>query len=81
MKHFSTTIASFEGQAVRTGSNHEIYLVANGTLRLIPDSDTLDSLHLHHDDVLHIDDDELKLCLKGLPVPPIGNYPRNRIKS
>ena len=81
IKHFSTTIASFEGQAVRTNSNHEIFFVANGTLRLIPDSDTLESLHFHHDDVLYIADVELKLCLKGLPLPPIGNIRQKRIKT
>ena len=80
VKQFSTFISSFEGQAVRTNSNHEIYLVSNSTLRVVPDSDTLESLHLHHDNVIFVSDAELKKCVKGKPVPPIGNTPWTRIR-
>jgi hypothetical protein len=72
IQHFSNSISYFEGIAVRTNSRHEIFLVANGTLRLIPDTDTLDSLHFHHDDVVYIPDVEIEKCVRGEPIPPIG---------
>jgi Glycosyltransferase family 10 (fucosyltransferase) C-term len=72
--HFSASISHFEGMAVRTSSSHEIFLVANSTLRLIPDMDTLDSLHFQADDAVHVSDAELKKCVRGEPMPPIGEW-------
>ena len=72
--YFSTSISHFEGMIVRTSSSHEIFLVANSTLRLIPDMDTLDSLHFQADEAVYVADVELKKCTKGEPLPPIGEW-------
>jgi Glycosyltransferase family 10 (fucosyltransferase) C-term len=72
--HFSSSISHFEGMAVRTSSSHEIFLVGNSTLRSIPDMDTLDSLHFQADDAVYVTDAELKKCVRGEPMPPIGEW-------
>ena len=76
LKTFSSTIGNFEGQAIRARGDHSMYLVEKGTLRLIPDSDTLESLHLVFDGTLWVSDAEVKKCVKGEAVTPIGISPQ-----
>ena len=73
--HFASSISQFEGKSVRTSSSHEIFFVSNSTLRLVPDMDTLESMHLHIEDTVRVSDAELNKCVRGDPIKPIGTWP------
>ena len=65
-QYFSTNITHFEGMTVKSSSSHDIYLVANSTLRLIPE--TLASLRSQVENAIFIPDAEMKKCVRGEPI-------------